>query len=229
MTECRDLLAVDVCGQRMRKSLAGALPKEVSLSAASVQRMRILHTLPLVFLQSDSGTASVLNGCTIIRPGLFLRASLPIVYTLRVSDGAGDGLRPFEPRKVEYMEKASSARTSSVVVRVHPEERDLLKVNAGMLGMSVSDFIRQACLNFRLRQTPEEKRRNRELARIGSNLNQLARWANTHKKTLEAVEILTELASLEESIREFATSVTKNTKDESHDDESFSPRYKPGR
>ncbi len=32
--------------------------------------------------------------------------------------------------------------------------------------------------------------RTRQLARIGSNLNQIARWANTHKSAAEAVEIL---------------------------------------
>ena len=127
------------------------------------------------------------------------------------------------------MKKTSSARTSSIVVRVHPEERDLLKLNAGMHGMSVSDYIRQACLHFRLRRTPEERRIQRELARIGSNLNQLARWANTHKTTLEAVELLTALASLEQSIEELAHAASENTKDENLDDESVSPRDRLGR
>ena len=34
-----------------------------------------------------------------------------------------------------------------------------------------------------------ERERTRELARIGSNLNQIARWANAHKGNTEAVEV----------------------------------------
>ena len=73
--------------------------------------------------------------------------------------------------------------------------------------MSMSDYIRQTCLGVCLRKTPEEKRRLRELARIGANINQLARWANTYKRTAEAVEVLTALAGIERRITEFATSV----------------------
>ena len=86
------------------------------------------------------------------------------------------------------MKKKTHARSTAVVIRVHPEERDLFKLNAGVHGLSVSDYVRQTCLGLRLRRTPEEKRWIRELARIGSNLNQLARWANTYKESLEAVE-----------------------------------------
>lgn len=53
---------------------------------------------------------------------------------------------------------------------------------------------------LKLRVTPEEKERIRQLARIGANLNQLARWANTWKSRAEAVEILTALASLERAL-----------------------------
>ncbi len=43
----------------------------------------------------------------------------------------------------------------------------------------------------------------RELARIGANINQLARWANTYKSHTEAIQILTALASLERSLNDF--------------------------
>ena len=76
------------------------------------------------------------------------------------------------------MKRVKPVRNAAVIVRVFPEERDILRFNAGLHGMSMSDYIRQTCLGVRLRKTPEEKRRLRELARIGANLNQLARWAN---------------------------------------------------
>jgi hypothetical protein len=45
-----------------------------------------------------------------------------------------------------------------------------------------------------------EKERLRQLARIGANLNQLARWANTHKRRAEALDILITLAALEREL-----------------------------
>ena len=113
-----------------------------------------------------------------------------------------------------------------MVIRVHPEERDLLKLNAGVHGLSVSDYVRQTCLGLRLRRTPEEKRRIRELARIGSNLNQIARWANTYQDSLEAVEVLAALARIENQIENFASEETGETGEEGIlADESIPPRY----
>ena len=124
------------------------------------------------------------------------------------------------------MKKTTHARSTAVVIRVHPEERDLLKLNAGIHGMSVSDYIRQTCLGLRLRRTPEEKRRLRELARIGSNLNQITRWANTYKESLEAVEVLAALTRLENQIENFASGATGEAEEESIlADESIPPRH----
>ena len=124
------------------------------------------------------------------------------------------------------MKKETHARSTALVIRVHPEERDLLKLNAGLHGLSVSDYVRQTCLGQRLRRTPEEKRRLRELARIGSNLNQIARWANTYKDSLEAVEVIAALTSLERQIENFASGVTGESEEESIlADESIPPRH----
>ena len=124
------------------------------------------------------------------------------------------------------MKKTTHARSTAVVIRVCPEERDLLKLNAGLHGMSVSDYVRQTCLGLRLRRTPEEKRRLRELSRIGSNLNQLARWANTYKESLEAVEVIAALTSLETQIENFASAATGEVGEESIlADESIPPRH----
>ncbi|MBR3880054.1 MAG: plasmid mobilization relaxosome protein MobC [Mailhella sp.] len=124
------------------------------------------------------------------------------------------------------MKKKTHARSTAVVIRVHPEERDLLKLNAGLHGMNVSGYVRQTCLGLRLRRTPEERRRLRDLARIGSNLNQIARWANTYKESLEAVEVLAALTSLETQIENFASGETGDSGEESIlADESILPRH----
>ena len=46
--------------------------------------------------------------------------------------------------------------------------------------------------------------RTREVARVGNNLNQIARWANTHKGAVEAVEIVARLVSIERALRALA-------------------------
>lgn len=103
------------------------------------------------------------------------------------------------------MKRVKPVRNAAVILRVYPEERDILRFNAALHGMSMSDYTRQTCLGIRLRKTPEEKRRLRELARIGANINQLAKWANTYKRAAEAVEVLTALANIERRIAEFAS------------------------
>lgn len=112
------------------------------------------------------------------------------------------------------MKRVKPVRTAAVVVRVLPEERDILRFNAALHGMSMSEYIHQTCLGIRLRKTPEEKRRLRELARIGANINQLARWANTYKRAAEAVEVLVALADIERRIAEFASCATREDEPE---------------
>jgi hypothetical protein len=106
--------------------------------------------------------------------------------------------------------RTTVARATSLRIRLHPEEKELLRLNAGIQGLSIADYIRQNCLNFHLRKSPMEKERLRQLARIGVNLNQLARWANTYKRAVEVVEVLTALASLERTIGVFMTPVTED-------------------
>ena len=105
--------------------------------------------------------------------------------------------------------RTKTARPFSLRIRLYGEERDLLRLNAGIQGMSVSDYVRQSCLSFHLRKSPMEKERLRQLARIGVNLNQIARWANTYKRAVEAVEVLTALASLEREIGTFMAAEEK--------------------
>ena len=87
-------------------------------------------------------------------------------------------------------------------MRVTPDEKKLIESKASSQGQTVTDFLRQRALDYRLRQSPLEKERIRQLARIGSNMNQIARWANTYKKRAEAVEVITRLILLERELHE---------------------------
>ena len=54
-------------------------------------------------------------------------------------------------------------------------------------------------------RTPRsERERTRELARIGANLNQIARWANTFKANAETVEIVAHLVAIERALAALA-------------------------
>jgi len=87
-------------------------------------------------------------------------------------------------------------------MRVTPDEKRLIESKASAQGQTVTDVLRQRALDYRLRQSPLEKERIRQLARIGSNMNQIARWANTYKKRAEAVEVITRLILLERELHE---------------------------
>ena len=58
----------------------------------------------------------------------------------------------------------------------------------------------------RKRAREVERERTREIARLGNNLNQIARWANRHKSSLEAVEVIVHLAAIERALRDLAPS-----------------------
>lgn len=112
------------------------------------------------------------------------------------------------------MKRVKAVRSVAIVVRLLPAELDAMRLNAGVHGLSMSDYIRQKCLGIHLRRTPEEKRRLHELAKIGVNLNQLAKWANTYKRTVEAFEILQALRNLESQIAGFASATQTDDENE---------------
>jgi hypothetical protein len=100
------------------------------------------------------------------------------------------------------MKAEREIRASWLKLRVTQAEKKAIVAKAEAQGQTVADFLRQRALDYRLRQTPMEKERLRQLARIGLNLNQLARWANTHKNRAETLHVLAALVSLERDLRE---------------------------
>ena len=100
------------------------------------------------------------------------------------------------------MKENKERRSAWIKIRVTPDEKKLIESKVSAQGQTVTDFLRQRALDYRLRQSPLEKERIRQLARIGSNMNQIARWANTYKKRAEAVEVITRLILLERELHE---------------------------
>ena len=100
------------------------------------------------------------------------------------------------------MKTKTETRTALVKLRVTPAEKEAIAAKAEAQGQTVTDFIRQRALDYRLRQTPLEKDHVRQLARIGVNLNQLARWVNVHKSRAEVIDVLVALVSLERELKD---------------------------
>lgn len=92
-------------------------------------------------------------------------------------------------------------RTHTIKIRVTLTEKHRMEAKASASGVSLSDLVRRHLQECRLRQTPEEKERVRQLARVGNNINQLARWANAYKGRAESVDVLLHLEQLWEVCR----------------------------
>ena len=98
-------------------------------------------------------------------------------------------------------------REAFLSVRLTAEEQAAWKAKAAAAGRSPSELLREAMRRTRTWTAAAagvERERVREIARIGNNLNQIARWANTHKAAAEAVEVVAHLAAIEREIGELA-------------------------
>lgn len=98
-------------------------------------------------------------------------------------------------------------RTCLVQARVSPDELEAWRSNARAAGVSSSGLLRQAMTRTG-RWTPAgaavERERTRELARIGSNLNQIAKWANGYKAAADAVEVIVHLIAIDQAVQDLA-------------------------
>ena len=102
-----------------------------------------------------------------------------------------------------------SKREKWVHVKVSPGERDAWHNLAAVSGLSLADLIRQelgeARLSNKTKPKPVPVKRVdpeliRELGRVGNNLNQVGRWANTYKSDAEAGQVLAALIALEREL-----------------------------
>ena len=98
-------------------------------------------------------------------------------------------------------------RTVVVAARVTRAEHAAWKEKAAAAGVSPSALLRQAMARTQTWTAPAmavERERSRQIARIGNNLNQLARWANTHASPIEAVRVTDRLRAVERALRALA-------------------------
>ena len=99
--------------------------------------------------------------------------------------------------------RVSGNRTLIASARVSEDELAEWRSKAAAAGVPLSELLRRAMGRTRTWTAVAakvERERTRELARIGSNLNQIARWTNTHKENAEAVEVIAHLVAIERAL-----------------------------
>ena len=110
-------------------------------------------------------------------------------------------------------------KTSWLSIRCTATELAGWQATATAAGLPLSTLVRRALSRVRTwtaGRVDVEQARTRELARIGSNLNQLARWANTHKDGLDAVTIITHLSALSRELATFSAAEIHKEADDAH-------------
>ena len=93
-----------------------------------------------------------------------------------------------------------------VSIRFSPEQLEQVRETAEALGLTVSSFIRKMSLGEAPKPRPDRLTREaiHQLARVGSNLNQLAHWANTHQHLRSERELTDVLELVRQRIEELS-------------------------
>ena len=98
----------------------------------------------------------------------------------------------------------ASRRTGQIHLRAAPAEIADWRAKAAAAGVPLSDLLRHAMARTRTwtaAAADAERERTRQVARIGNNLNQLARWANANASAVDAVEVIAHLVAFERELR----------------------------
>ena len=114
---------------------------------------------------------------------------------------------PLTPPTATAHDFRGAGRDVWVKIRASEAERAEWHAKARSAGLTLSDLVRRSVGRVRTWTVPHadvERERTRELARIGANLNQIARWANTHKGAVEAVEVIGHLIAIERALAALA-------------------------
>ena len=98
-------------------------------------------------------------------------------------------------------------RTAQLHLRVSPAEAAQWRAKAEAVGVPLSDLLRRAMAHTRTwtaAAAEVERERTRQIARVGNNLNQIARWANAQAAPIDAAEIIAHLVAISQTLDKLA-------------------------
>ena len=99
-------------------------------------------------------------------------------------------------------------KDTSIKIRLSKQEKLHWQEKAASAGISLSTLIRQALSKTRTWTAGDRtliQEQTRQIIRIGNNLNQIAKWANTYKSTAEAIEVIECLRTIEQALNQLST------------------------
>lgn len=114
-----------------------------------------------------------------------------------------------------------------LAVRVPSSIAAQWRASAAAAGLSLADWLRQAVDPTQVKVVGRQSPRRRpkltpasvsdqalifEVAKIGNNLNQVARWVNTYKSTVDRLQVLVALSAIERQLGMALQSVTRRQK-----------------
>ncbi|NJO98992.1 MAG: MobC family plasmid mobilization relaxosome protein [Pleurocapsa sp. CRU_1_2] len=97
---------------------------------------------------------------------------------------------------------------TSITIRLSVDEKIAWQEKAVFAGIPLSILIREAMSRTRTWTANDRssiREQTRQISRIGNNLNQIAKWANTYKSTAEAIEIIEALRTIEKALTQLST------------------------
>jgi two-component sensor histidine kinase len=109
----------------------------------------------------------------------------------------------------------SPKQTTNLTIRVSPEEKLQWQEKAALSQVTLSSLIRQALSTSRPSQKADRsliREQIHQIKRIGNNLNQIAKWANTYKETAEAIEVIQALKQIQESLDQLSLTPDKTSR-----------------
>lgn len=102
---------------------------------------------------------------------------------------------------------------TSIKIRLSKQEKLSWQEKAAYAGISLSSLIRQAMSRTRTWTAGDRaliREQTQQISRIGNNLNQIAKWANTYKSTAEAIEVIECLRAIEQALNQLSAKETSS-------------------
>jgi len=105
-----------------------------------------------------------------------------------------------EQLKKSHRQRRPQILTQNLKVRFSDDEFSRLQEIAKSTDVSIGEIVRRSCASTKsvtIEDRAAVKNLQSEVARIGNNINQIARWCNTHPNASPSFEMLQVLQKIE--------------------------------